>query len=462
MRPAIPLLPYQRKWLADASRFKIALKCRQSGYSFVQSLECVLDCMQRVTTWVVLSRGERQSAEFARHATIHSKALGHAVAAVEVKFEWRGLKLAELRIDFPNGSRIIALPANADTARGYAGNVVLDEFAFHAEAREIWRALYPIISRGYQLRIISTPNGRRGKFYELWTRGKRWSKHEIDIYEAVRQGLPQNPEELKAALDDDDGWLQEYCCVFLDEASAWIPLDWIDACEDDTSLVVPAVEIASGTQDAWRPYLAGEDLTRPETWAPLFAGLARLAGDRLFLGLDIGRQKDLSALVVDEHDLLLHRMRALVRLAGQRFAVQRAVVEAALPYVRRACIDATGIGAQLAEELAAKFGAKVEPVTFTLAAKENMAVLMRRAYEDRAVRIPSDAALRRAIHAVKRLTTATGNARFDAERTEAGHADEFWAQALALAAGACPSGPIEAETFDLRRSAELDRGAWGF
>ncbi len=41
-----------------------------------------------------------------------------------------------MEVHFPhNGSRIIGLPANADAARGYSGNIVLDEFAFHGDAR---------------------------------------------------------------------------------------------------------------------------------------------------------------------------------------------------------------------------------------------------------------------------------------------------------------------------------------
>ncbi|MHC1760407.1 MAG: terminase family protein [Negativicutes bacterium] len=64
---------------------------------------------------------------------------------------------------------MIGLPANPDTARGFSGNVVLDEFAFHRDSRKIWTALYPTITRGYKIRIISTPNGKSGKFYELWS-----------------------------------------------------------------------------------------------------------------------------------------------------------------------------------------------------------------------------------------------------------------------------------------------------
>ena len=69
---------------------------------------------------------------------------------------------------FPhNRSRIIGLPANPDTARGYTGHIVLDEFAFHGDAHKIYAACFPIITRGYSIEVISTPNGTAGKFYEI-------------------------------------------------------------------------------------------------------------------------------------------------------------------------------------------------------------------------------------------------------------------------------------------------------
>ncbi|HEU0367571.1 MAG TPA: hypothetical protein VFR42_00065, partial [Candidatus Acidoferrum sp.] len=103
---------------------------------------------------------------------------------------------------------------------------------------------------------------------------------------------------------------------------------------------------------------------------------------------------------------------------------------------QRSCVDATGIGAQLAEDLRAKHGSKVEEVVFNLENKEKMATLTKTMFEERKCRIPSSPILRRSINAVKRYTSPTGHFRFDAERTEAGHADEFWALALAIAAGA--------------------------
>jgi phage FluMu gp28-like protein len=76
----------------------------------------------------------------------------------------------------------------------------------------------------------------------------------------------------------------------------------------------------------------------------------------------------------------------------------------------------------------------VEPVTFTGPIKERLAVETKRCFEERLLRVPESRSIRRAVQSVKRFVTATGNLRFDAARTEKGHADEFWALALAVSA----------------------------
>ena len=42
--PAVPLYPYQRRWIQDPSRFKIAMFSRQSGKTFTTTLDIVDDC----------------------------------------------------------------------------------------------------------------------------------------------------------------------------------------------------------------------------------------------------------------------------------------------------------------------------------------------------------------------------------------------------------------------------------
>jgi phage FluMu gp28-like protein len=112
------------------------------------------------------------------------------------------------------------------------------------------------------------------------------------------------------------------------------------------------------------------------------------------------------------------------------------------PLVRRACIDSTGMGAPLAESLEREFGPRVEPVTFTAAVKEDMAYRVKRRMEQRLDLIPDAPEIARAFGAVKKLVTAAGNTRFDAERTDLGHADEFWAKALADLAAEQPTSHL--------------------
>jgi phage FluMu gp28-like protein len=130
----------------------------------------------------------------------------------------------------------------------------------------------------------------------------------------------------------------------------------------------------------------------------------------------------------------------------------------ALPQVRRCCIDNTGIGRQFAERAQRRFGAyKVEPVNFTGPVKEELAFPVRAAFEDRTVRVPSDKFIRADLRSIKKETTAAGNIRFTADRGPGGHADRFWALALALHAGATNTVPGVPVAFVNSRVARVIR-----
>ena len=243
-RRLVPLLPYQRKWIDDASPLKIVVKARQIGFSFAATLRVVLECLKKKTTWILLSKGERQSRLLMEKVQEHIQSCGIVAETRECEF-FEETMVKQLETRFPNGSVIYALPANPDTARGYSGNVTLDEFAFHADADKIYAALYPSITRGYQLEVISTPNGTQGKFYELAkaanltssefrvksselrvqslelrvesselrsgnsklltlnSEPRHWSGHSVDIYDAARQGLKINIPLLRAGCEDE-------------------------------------------------------------------------------------------------------------------------------------------------------------------------------------------------------------------------------------------------------------------
>lgn len=417
------LLPYQKRFLADASRFRIGLWARQTGKSFTSALDAVVGAMERGESWLVLSAGERQSLEWMEKAKQHARAWGYAA---ELEGVDAGADIQRLMIRFPKGNRIIGLPANPNTARGYSMNVILDEFAFHEASREIWRALVPTITRGYRLVVLSTPNGQQNAFYELWTHHEEFTRHRVTIEDAAADGLSVNLAELKAAIDAD-GWRQEYLCEFIDEASALIPWDLIDAAESEDCL---------------------ED--------------ADAMDGRYYLGMDIGRKHDLTVLALIEAlgDVLW--LRDLRILEKTPFREQLDVLTEMLrhPGIARCCIDSTGLGAMLAEEAQRLHGQyRVEAVQFTAAVKADLAMPMLAKFQDRRMRIPRDRALRDDLHKVRKVTTAAGNIRYEAERDDAGHSDRFWALALAIhAAGSGDGGPVYGEA-PLRSGPEArDRG----
>ena len=400
------LLPFQRRWVEDRSPRKIWLASRQVGKSFALSLEAVNEALLSRCDNLLLSSSERQSRELMRKVRLHLRSLGGMVEGFKASAE-----RAE-EVEFRNGSRVISLPANPDTVRGFSGNVFLDEFAFHAEDREIWRAMYPSVTRGYKVRICSTPNGRSNLFFDLWSReqGASFTRHRTDIHMAQKEGLQVDVAGLRESVGDAEAWAQEFECRFLDGATAYIPYGMISSVEDAGATMEPGE--AAGLDPSGEYYL----------------------------GVDVGRTRDLTVMWLLERvgDVLWTRLIRQMRHAP--FALQRDTLYSILEEkgLRRAALDSTGIGAQLAEEAQARFRGKVEPVHFTANAKEDMAVTLRRAFEDRAIRIPSAPEIREDIHSVRRSVTSAGNLRFEADRSEAGHADRFWALALAVHAATRP------------------------
>ena len=151
----------------------------------------------------------------------------------------------------------------------------------------------------------------------------------------------------------------------------------------------------------------------------------------------MARKGDISVIDVEElaGDVMWERMR--IEMRKTTYAAQRAEFDRLLgmPAVRRACIDATGLGNQMAEEAVARWGYRAEGVTFTQQMKQDLAGPLRMAHEDRKIRYPREEALRADLRGIKKETTSAGNIRFVGEAADS-HCDRFWAKALAVHAAA--------------------------
>lgn len=414
-----PLLyPYQQRWLANDARFKVGMFARQTGKTFTTTLEIVLDCLKaeaegKKTRWVILSRGERQAREAMEEGVkVHLNALKVAFESQESDY-FEGVRTKTLEVSLPNGTRITALPANPDTARGFSANVFLDEFAFHQDSKKIWKALFPVVSAGWKLRVVSTPNGKGNKFYELMTStDSAWYRQTVDIYQAVADGLPRDIKQLKNALNDPDAWQQEFELKWLDEASAWLGFDLINSVEDAS---------------------AGLPLEYQKNPA--------------FVGVDIATRNDLFVIWVIEKIGDVLWTREIIAKKRISFAEQDSLLAGVFNrYTVLGCaIDQTGMGEKPVEDAKRNHGKhRVEGVIFTNQSKQLLATQAKEVFEDKKIRIPQgDEDLRNDLHSLQKLPTATGGVRFDASRTGNGHADRAWACFLAIHAATTPVYEID-------------------
>ena len=502
-------LPYQAAWIRDHSRFKIAEKSRRTGFTYAQSYEDVIDAARAtrpLDVWFS-SADESAALEYIRYCgqwaeifNLAAQDLGEVVLSRDDDIKARS-------IEFANGRRINALSSNPKGFRSKGGKLILDEYSFHADPEAMWKAALPIITWGYPVRIISTYNGKGNRYYRVVTQAKkelrekgrsRWSVHTVTIEQAVEQGLAEKIvagvlaaaigkedearsldieqlranaerepdtanrvlvrlidqvdkptdlvslvrrlmltpderrgwlEEQREAAGDEETWQQEYMCQPVDEATAWLTWDLI---------------IGAEHPDAGRPEL--------------------YQGGDCYVGMDIGRRRDLTVIWVLElvGDILWTR--EVVRLKGASFAEQDAEEDRIMDTykVRRLCKDQTGMGEKPVEDSKRRHGEyRVEGVLFTGPVKQELATSGKQAFEDRKVRTPPDRDIRESHHAVRKLTTIAGNPRFDADRSEVGHADEFWAHMLAIHAAGDGHEPAAGESVGHSASAYEPQAARG-
>jgi phage FluMu gp28-like protein len=456
-------LPFQRDWLQDPSPLKIMQKSRQIGASFVDAYDSVKKAgahNARFDVWVS-SRDETQArlyledcARWANWFQIGTESCGEMTI-----HDPNDLRAHVLQ--FASGRRIYSLSSNPNALAGKRGHVKLDEFALHQDQRMLYRVAKPLTQWGGTLSIISTHRGSQTLFNELirdiTERGNPmgWSLHTVPLHKAVEQGLVErinaksgNTESretfiarLHAQCIDQEQWLQEYCCTPADESSTFITFDLLTECEESGLELLSIDELeqhlvndsASQIENQKSKFENPPDLhpTPPNynTTPPIpFLSPASV----LYLGLDVARKHDLCVFDVGEKigDVVWDRLR--IEMRGCRFAEIEATLFRLLRLrqLKRACIDATGLGAQLAERAAERFEWKVEPITFTAPIKEELAFGLRADFEERRLRIVcNDNQLVADIRGIKKEVTQSGNIRFLGESGDS-HCDRFWAKAL--------------------------------
>jgi hypothetical protein len=212
--------PWQADVLRSSSPRQRLNASRQSGKSTTVALLNVHAALYGPgSLCLMLSPTLRQSGELFKKALAIYRDLGRPVPAASE---------TALTLTLENGSRIVSLPGQEGTARGYSGVRLLSIDEASRVSTDLYMAVRPMLAvSGGRLVALSTPFGTRGWWYEAWRSGEAWERYEVPAEQCPRIS-PAFLEEERRTIGE--WWFsQEYSCVFLDAQSAAFGREDVDA-----------------------------------------------------------------------------------------------------------------------------------------------------------------------------------------------------------------------------------------
>lgn len=448
---------WQDDFIRNRNRYISLLKSRQTGFSFVVAIKGLVKALDPARTQYTkqfVSYNEEDAQEKIRYArqfydsipNRYKKKLVHQTATM-LEFEDAGSKTT---------SRLISLPCRPP--RGKNGDVCLDEFAIYLPrlSKEIYTAASFCTLRRGCIEVGSTPLGTIGKFYEICTNRESYPNFDRyfipwwyakvmckDVRGAVQYAKDMETAERVERFGTDrlislfqnstlEDFQQECECVFIDSSASYISLELIYANtpgrrEEDIPANIEKDEDYFATKRDVEIHCFKDADELILNYSP------EKYGSPLFMGLDIGRTSDATVFYIigvingKKRSVLRHEMR------NADFDAQTAVLNKLMENlpIYRCCIDDGGIGRNLAENAHKRYGERAELYHFDLQSKEILAMGVRTGLERREYELDNDRDFHAQIHSIKRTPSSGGSFRYDVERNEKGHADSFWAWALA-------------------------------
>lgn len=416
------LLPYQQRWLADTSKVKVVEKSRRIGLSWAEACDSVLcaAASSGMDVWYI-GYVKDMAIEFILDCAQWAEHFQEVAEAIEIAEDVflegdERKSVFAFSIKFASGNRITALSSKPRNLRGKQGRVILDEAAFHEAQAEILKAAMALLIWGGDLRVISTHDGDDNPFNQLIkdVRAGRYpySVHRLPFDDALHEGLYRRiclrtgetwteagqakwAGEIRAFYGDDAE--EELDCVPKHGSGAFLTRELVerqmrqgwpvlrDAKKPDFTFAPEHVRV--GTMFDWCE----------EHLKPLLAEMQRLDGVVSYIGGDFARVSDLTAFapMLQFRDMR-RKVPFLVELRGMPFGQQRQVLWYLIDRLPRfvgAALDSRGLGMQMAEETAQKYGGP-ERILMIQATQpwymENLPPY-RAAFEDQLIELPLDA-----------------------------------------------------------------------
>jgi len=436
--PPPVLMPYQQRWIADPSPFKLMEKGRRTGITWAEASDNVLiaaaDKAAGGQNVYYIGTDKEMTEEYIDACAMWCRVFNQAASEIAEGI-WeedadgdKNANISTFTIRFPHsGHKIVALASRPRKLRGRQGVLVGDEGAFQDSLKELIDAAMAFLIWGGKVRIVSTHFGADNAFNELVqdvrSGNRRGSVHRVTFQEAVADGLYQRVcirtrKPYSAAAEAEwvkgiyayyaEGSAEELDCIPSKSSGVYLTSALIESRMSEST---PLVRGRWPDEFALLP--EPERRAHIEQWceqelAPVLSLLD--SGNSHYMGQDFGRVSDLTSINIGEEGSDLNiRVKLAVELSNCPFTQQEQILWYILdrvPRFRSGAMDASGNGASLAEKTADKYGhQRIDQVKLS----ESFYLLnfppFKKAFEDGSFRdLPQDSQVRddyRAIRTVR-------------------------------------------------------------
>lgn len=439
----IVLDDFQESLVDTMSKLAIAVKCRQTGFSFCMSGRAV--AMSHIVPRsfnILCSYNLREAKEKIGIVKIISD-------GVPRKIRKKMTTDNALEVEYENGSRIYSL----FSPRGYSrATVLLDEMAFYEDQQKTYNDAFPVATRHpeTQFFIGSSPFGKIGLFYDIvsnasdkffgfdkhfwfwWDstyyckdikRARKYAHMMPTIERVMEFGTDALIEIYNNMLEED--FQQEFESYFCDDTVSFFSYDLIKSrmgWYNDTDSIYNQLNYPQRLEDIrlWNQGI-------------------------LYAGFDVGRTRNTSEFFCFDyrsHDKDGMEKPKFIQVFNQSFDKTKFrdqkdfLVEFINMYQNQIgclCIDQNQIGRNLTEDLVDEYPATVMGVNFLNIEKEIMATTTKLYMTDGVIELLPDKETMMHFHSIKQIKSGTGAVtRFDVDGTKKHHADRFWAVGLAV------------------------------
>lgn len=365
--------------------------------------------------------------EFIEVCAMWARAFGLVTGDIEeeeVLDEDSGKPIKAFSIRFASGFKITGLASVPRSLRGKQGIVIIDEAAFHSNVDEVIKSAMALLIWGGQVIVISTHDGIGNAFNQLLAAidggDRKGERITIPFMDAVADGLYERVALVAKTKGQDipakDEWIadiygyygedaeEELDCIPKVGSGALLSLEDIAACEHEEA----------GDSDFYM-------------------------GGLCYVGRDVARRRDGQVQYCMElvGDVLWQR--DTYEETGQSFAHQDAFFNNLFKKRRivSAWVDQGGMGEKVVEDLVALHGSRVHGELLIGAHRNDIALAMKKRFQERTIRIRKDALTRSDLMAIKKIgSEESGGIRIVNDSKV--HADRFWAYGLACRAADMP------------------------